>query len=56
MAEASWEQPQQIAHLSRTVMRLGRKVLALQGNCDQLKTEIEGRHQTKEMEVLMAEK
>lgn len=32
-AENSWEQPQQIAHLSRAVLRLGRKALALQKNC-----------------------
>lgn len=55
-AENSWEQPQQIAHLSRTVLRLGRKALSLQNNCEQLKEESGGRQQIKEMEELMAEK
>lgn len=55
-AESSWEQPQQIAHLSRTVLRLGRRALSLQKNCEELKEENAGRRQMKEMEELMAEK
>jgi predicted RNase H-like nuclease (RuvC/YqgF family) len=55
-AENTWEQPQQITHLSRTVLLLGRKALTLQKNCEQLKEESRGRQQVKEMEELMAKK
>lgn len=55
-AEKSWEQPQQIAHLSRTVLRLGRKAFTLQKNYEQLKEESGGHQQVKEMEDLITEK